>query len=75
MRNIRSEQLLTEQPPARTVVQLEVGIEKLESLFAKGELCAADIRCLNCDSKKSIWNLCLKSCARRSATDTYRWGG
>jgi hypothetical protein len=47
------------------VVQLEIGIEKLESLFNKGELCAADVSCLNCASKDCIWNLCLTACARR----------
>ena len=49
----------------QNTVQIEIGIEKLESLFNKGDLCAADIRCLNCESKKCIWNLCLTSCARR----------
>ena len=27
------------------VVQIEIGIEKLESLFNKGEVCATDFRC------------------------------
>ena len=47
------------------VVQIEMSVEKLESLFNKGELCATDFRCLNCESKAFIWNLCLTSCARR----------
>lgn len=46
-------------------VQISIEIEKLESLFNQGELCANDFRCLNCESKKCIWNLCLKSCAKR----------
>lgn len=49
------------------VVQLEIGIDKIESLFNKGELCAAEISCLNCESKKCIWNLCLSLCAKRMA--------
>lgn len=49
----------------QNVVQIEIGIEKLESLFNDGELCAADFRCLNCVSKKCVWNLCLTSCAKR----------
>ena len=51
------------------VVQIEIGIEKLESLFNKGEVCATDFRCMNCESKKCIWNLCLTSCARRMQCD------
>ncbi len=46
----------------RDVVQLEIGIDKLESLFSRGELCATDIRCLNGESKKYLWKLCLSSC-------------
>ena len=46
------------------VVRLEINLEKLESLFSSGLLCAADIRCLNRESKKHIWNLCLGSCSR-----------
>lgn len=47
------------------LVQLEISVKKLESLFNSGDLCAADIRCLNCTSKTCIWNLCLTSCAKR----------
>ena len=46
-------------------VQIEIGVAMLEALFNKGELCAFDIRCLNCESKQCIWNLCLTSCAKR----------
>ena len=47
------------------MVQLEIGLDRLEALFNKGELCAADVRCLNCTSKTCVWNLCLAVCARR----------
>jgi hypothetical protein len=47
------------------VVQLEIGMDKLEALFNKGELCAADVRCLNGASKSRVWNLCLSACSRR----------
>lgn len=46
----------------RDVVQLEIGIDKLELLFSKGELCATEVRCLNGKSKKTLWQLCLSSC-------------
>lgn len=52
-----------------TLVQLEISVQKLEALFDKGELCAADIHCLNCQSKTCIWNLCLNSCAKRMHCD------
>lgn len=45
------------------VVQIEIEITKLESLFVTGELCAADFRCLDLKSKNLVRNLCLKSCA------------
>jgi hypothetical protein len=51
--------------PQQEVVQLEIGLDKLEALFDTGVLCAADVRCLNCSSKICIWNLCLAVCARR----------
>ncbi|NRB38611.1 MAG: hypothetical protein HRU20_09110 [Pseudomonadales bacterium] len=46
-------------------LQLEIDVDKLESLLDKGELCAADLRCLNSGSKTRLWNLCLSTCARR----------
>ncbi len=46
----------------RDLVQLEINIDKLESLFSKGELCATEVRCLNGKSKKTLWQLCLSSC-------------
>lgn len=54
---------------APEVVQLEIKIEKLEALFNKGELNAVDVRCLNCISKKCLWNLCLRTCAKRMQAD------
>ena len=51
------------------VVQLEIGIGTLKSLFATGKLCVADLRCLNDASKAAIWSLCLSSCANRSHCD------
>jgi len=49
----------------QAVVQLEIEVDKLEALFNKGELCAADVHCLNSKSKMCIQNLCLTACARR----------
>ena len=48
------------------LVQLEISVEKLEWLFVRGELCAAEIHCLNCQSKKHVWDLCLRCCVKRA---------
>ena len=47
------------------LVQIEVSLDKLEELFSKGELCAADLHCLNSKSKECIWNICITSCANK----------
>lgn len=47
------------------VIQIEIGLESLQALFQKGQLCAAEIRGLNEDAKESIRKLCLTACAHR----------
>lgn len=47
------------------MVQIEIEVDKLESLFNEGILCATDFRSLNDESKQSIWNLCLTTCVKR----------
>jgi hypothetical protein len=54
-----------EHNPRQDQVQLEISLGRLEALFNKGVLCAADVHCLNCASKTCIWNLCLSVCAKR----------
>jgi hypothetical protein len=51
--------------PEAESVQIEVPLDKLRSLMNKGELCASEIRSLNNESKKYIWNLCLSSCLQK----------
>ena len=46
-------------------IQLEIEIDKIESLVRRGEICVADIRCLNCESKRCLWQICLESCVNR----------
>ena len=46
------------------LIQLEISLEKLETLFSHGELCANDIRCLNPSAQQDIWALCLSACAK-----------
>jgi hypothetical protein len=43
-------------------VRLEMSETTLRSLLTAGQVCAADFRCLDCESKKCLWRLCLESC-------------
>lgn len=44
-------------------IRLEINTEKLHYLLNSGALCAADFRCLDCQSKQCVWKLLLKNCA------------
>ena len=48
---------------ANGCLRLELSAETLQHLLASGQLCAKDIRCLDCESKDCLWKLLLKSCA------------
>lgn len=45
----------------RSALRLEIPAETLLRLLASGQLCAADVRCLDCDSKQCLWRLLLMS--------------
>ena len=53
----------------RKRVRVEVTEETLNRLLTRGQVCAADFRCLDCKSKKCLWQLCLKSCTARVMVD------
>ena len=46
-------------------VQLEIPVEKLSDLMSQGVLHAADIRCLDGDSKECVKHICLQACSKR----------
>jgi hypothetical protein len=46
----------------KKMVRVEMTAETLGRLLAAGQVCAADLRCLDCESKKCIWRLCLMNC-------------
>jgi len=46
-------------------VRVEVKEEVLERLIRGGQLCLADIFCPEGVSKKCLWRLCLRCCARK----------
>jgi hypothetical protein len=49
-------------------VRVKVDAKTLNRLLAAGQVCAADFRCLDCKSKKCIWQLCLLNCANKLNT-------
>ena len=51
-------------------LRLELSAETLLRLLASEELCAADLRCLDCETKHCLWRLLLMSCAKTINTGT-----
>lgn len=45
-------------------VKVELKAELLAELMREGKLCAADISCLDKESKQQVWQLCLHECAK-----------
>jgi hypothetical protein len=50
------------------LVRVEVDADTLNRLLASGQVCAADFRCLDCESKQCIWQLCLINSTGRLKT-------
>ena len=46
-------------------VNVSINTDKVAQLIKEGHLCAADLQCLDRDSKQTIWQLCLWSCQKR----------
>ncbi|ABL99993.1 hypothetical protein SHAM105786_00650 [Shewanella amazonensis] len=46
-------------------VNLGVPVPVLAQLLYEGQLCAADIKCLDAESKQQLWQLCLWACKQR----------
>jgi len=51
-------------------VRVELTASTLGCLMAAGHLCAADFRCLDCESKNCVWRMCLMNCIKQGKT---RW--
>jgi hypothetical protein len=54
---------------AKKMLRLEMSQEMLKRLLTAGEVCAADFRYLDCESKQCLWWLCLESCAMKTGRD------
>lgn len=65
---IENQSVSSAQSPAKAV-NLSISVEKLAALFQAGHLCAADLNCLDNESKQQIWQLCLWSCNKRVHCD------
>lgn len=52
-----------ERPAAR--LRVEIAADKLLELMRTGSVCAADLRCLDCESKTCLWRLCLDAITGR----------
>ncbi len=47
------------------LVRMELSASTLGCLLAAGHLCAADFRCLDCESKNCVWRICLMNCMKQ----------
>ncbi len=45
-------------------LRLEVSAQTLLRLLVGGQVCAADFRCLDCESKQCVWRILLMSCEK-----------
>jgi hypothetical protein len=46
-------------------MNIAMSVEKLASLIKAGHLCAADLQCLDKQTKQQLWQLCLWCCDKR----------
>ncbi|WP_299791980.1 hypothetical protein [uncultured Shewanella sp.] len=46
-------------------VNISISSKKLAQLIQSGSLCAADFRCLDQESKQTVWQMCLWCCSKR----------
>ncbi len=53
-----------------TPLRLEMNENMMKHLLTTGQVCAADFRCLDGQSKQSLWRLCLESCALKVTGDS-----
>jgi hypothetical protein len=47
-------------------INVAISEAKLAELMLAGHLCAAELQCLDRQSKQALWQLCLWSCGKRS---------
>jgi len=67
-----AEPLSGQDRPDHQTLQLAVPISVVARLMTDGHLCAADVRCLDAESKRCLHRLCLEACARCLASGRCR---
>jgi len=67
-----TEPLSSRDRTEQQTLQLAVPISVVERLMTEGHLCAADVRCLDAESKRRLHRLCLEACARCLASGRCR---
>lgn len=51
----------------KDVLRFEISSDKINILLSNHQICAADIRCLDANSKQCLKTLCLKTCLRNTS--------
>ncbi|PKG73698.1 hypothetical protein CXF83_12870 [Shewanella sp. Choline-02u-19] len=46
-------------------LNINISQQKMAQLIQQGHLCAADFKCLDAESKQTVWQLCLWCCEKR----------
>jgi hypothetical protein len=59
-------------------VRIELSEKTIARLLAGGQICVAELRCLDCRTKRCIWRLVLESCradmrARCRSGSVHKW--
>ncbi len=49
------------------MLRFEISSKKMDDLFLNHQICAADIRCLDENSKRCLKKLCLKTCLHNAS--------
>ncbi|MDD3518717.1 MAG: hypothetical protein PHQ14_10240 [Chromatiales bacterium] len=57
---------------ARAVLRVEIDAGRLLALLRDSALCAADLRCLDCESRQCLRRMLLRACAEGLAPGTHR---
>ena len=52
-----------------TQLNISIPLEKMAALIQSGHLCVADVKSLDIETKKQLWQVCLMSCNKRVHCD------
>ncbi len=52
----------SEQNKSRNSVRVEIPLSVMARVLEERKLTVSDFRCLDCESKQKVWDLCLQAC-------------